>query len=253
MASALRLLISAAQDIGARQDQQDAVNATLPDRREELGAICVLSDGMGGLKNGMEASTAIVNAMVRTFQQSSCRESMERILLRGCYEAQRAVKRLQEQSDERCGATLVAAIVREGRCSFLSVGDSRIYLYRRGALIQLTRSHNKGSLTEVRIGLGHLPEEARTDKGRNGLTSYIGIDSLTMVDRSSHSFEVGPGDRIVLASDGVFGTLTEEELEQELMLPEEQAANAIIDRVMAKGRPNQDNCTVAIMDFSQAL
>ena len=253
MAAALRLLISAAQDIVTRKEQQDAVNATLPERREELGAICVLSDGMGGLKNGMDASTAIVNTMVRTFQESSARESMERILLRGCREAQKAVLRLQEQQNERCGATLVAAIVRDGRCSFLSVGDSRIYLYRRGALIQLNREHNKGSITEVRIGLGHLPEEARSDKARKGLTSYIGIDTLTMVDRSSHSFAVGPGDRIVMASDGVFGTLTEEELEQELALPEERAANAIIDRVMAKQLPNQDNCTVAIMDFSQAL
>lgn len=252
MASALRILISAAQDIGAREEQEDAVNASLPEQQEERGAICALSDGMGGLKNGMEAATAAVNAMVRVFRQSPPQESMERILLRGCREAERDVLRLQARS-ERCGATLAAAMIRDGRCSFLSVGDSRIYLYRRGALIRLTREHRKGCVTEVRIGLGALPEDARRDKAARRLTSYIGIDHLTQVDRSGGSFAVGPGDRVVLMSDGVFDTLPEEALARELMLPEELAANAIISRVLSRHLPCQDNCTVAIMDCSQAL
>lgn len=252
MAATLRLRMSAAQGMGSREEQEDSVNASLPDLQEDIGIICVLSDGMGGLKNGKEASQITVDTMVRTFHQSSVGDSMERILLRGCYLAQQEVLKLQENPRD-CGATLAAAIVRGNRCSFLSVGDSRIYLFRGGSLIQLTRDQNKESTIEVRIGLGYLPEEARTDMGRRGLTSYMGIDVLKMVDRSSHSFEVGPGDRIVLASDGVFGSLTEEELTEELLLPEELAANSIISRVLSKNMERQDNCTVAIIDCSQSL
>lgn len=249
MALPLVIKMSAAQHIGQREEQQDSINASVPTLQEDIGVICVLSDGMGGLKNGKKASQTVVDTMVRTFHQSSVGDSMDQILLRGCHLAQEAVRRLQESPND-CGATVVAAIVRGDRCSFLSVGDSRIYLFRGGALIPLTRDQNKGAMLEVRIGLGYLPEEARTDKMSHGLTSFLGIETLRAVDRSSHSFKVRPGDRIALMSDGVFGTLSEEEIAQAMLLPEEQVANCLVDQVLLKGKAYQDNCSVAVMDCS---
>lgn len=249
MALPLTIKMSAAQHIGQREEQQDSVNASVPTLQEDIGVICVLSDGMGGLKNGKKASQTVVDTMVRTFHQSSVGDTMDQILLRGCHLAQEAVRGLQENLND-CGATVVAAIVRGGRCSFLSVGDSRIYLFRGGSLIQLTRDQNKGAMLEVRIGLGYLPDEARKDKMSHGLTSFLGIETLKEVDRCSHSFEVQPGDRIALLSDGVFDTLSENEIAQAMLLPEEQVANCLVDQVMRRGNPYQDNCSVAIIDCS---
>ncbi len=239
--------MSAAQSVGTRADQQDSVNASRPEIQQDVGVLCVLSDGMGGLSNGKEASQRVVDTMVSTFHRSSVGDTPEQILLRGCAFSQQAVREIQKTPGE-CGATLVAVLIRDGLCSYLSVGDSRIYLFRGGALIQLTRDMSKGARIDAQIGLGRMPEEARTDAKRRALTGYIGMEKLEKTDRSSHPFPVIPGDRILMVSDGVYETLSEAEISATLTLPEEQVCDTMIARVMAKARPEQDNCTAAMID-----
>ncbi len=243
----LRFRMYAAMDRGSREEQQDAVNSSFPELQQDLGVLCVLSDGMGGLKDGALASRAVVETMVSTFHRSSVTDTPEQILLRGCCFSQEAVRKLQKDGGE-IGATLVTVLIRNGRCSFLSVGDSRIYLFRAGGLIPLTRDQNKISRIERQVGFGRMPEEAMTDMKGAALTAYIGMERLETVDRSSHSFAVMPGDRLMLASDGVFHTLTEEEMTETLRLPGENASITMITRVIAKHKVQQDNCTVALVD-----
>lgn len=242
----------AAKDRGSRPEQQDNMNSSLPERQQEIGVLCALSDGMGGLTAGSKASLAVVEAMVETFHRAPAMDMPAQILLRGCCLAQRNVQRLQKEVGET-GATLAAVIVRDGRCSFLSVGDSRIYLFRDYALIQLTRDQNKLSRVEKQIGLGRMPEEALSEHGLTALAAYIGMEDLNQADRSSHSFAVYPGDRILLVSDGVYDTLTEPEMAEALMLPGQQACNTMIDRVISKRRPGQDNCSAAVVDCLAAI
>lgn len=242
----------AAMGWGSRPEQQDNVGSFLPERQHEIGVLCALSDGMGGLAAGSRASLAVVEAMVDTFQCAPATDAPARILLRGCCLAQRNVQKLQKEVGET-GATLVAVIVRDGRCSFLSVGDSRIYLFRDYGLIQLTRDQNKLSRVEKQIGLGRIPEEALSEHGLEALAAYIGMEDLNQADRSSHSFAVYPGDRILLVSDGVYDTLTEREMAEALMFPGQQACDTMIERVIAKLRPGQDNCSAAVVDCLAAM
>ncbi len=246
-----RILIqmSACMNIGKREEQEDSVNASLPDYQYDKGVICAVADGVGGLANGKQASQAAVNAMVSAFDQAARTDAPGQILLRGLALAQETVRGLQRSPGE-CGSTLVAVLIRDGRCSFISVGDSRIYLYRGGSLILLTRDQNRARWIDTQISLGKLPEEARSDKKRNALTAYIGMESFTRADRCSQSFSLGPGDRLALMSDGVFGTLTEKEMTEVMELPEEQVANTMIKKTLAKRNPYQDNCTVAVVDCS---
>ena len=248
-----RLIIQmdAAQWVGTREEQQDYVNSSRPELQDELGVLCVLADGMGGLTGGREAAKAVGDTMVGIFHSSSAVEAPEQILLRGCYFSQQEVLRQQQSPNDR-GATLIAVLVRDGRCSFISVGDSRIYLFRKGGLILLTRDQNKGARIDAQIGLGRLPEEARTDAKRAALTSFIGMEKLEHPDRSSHSFPLGPGDRIILVSDGVHGTLSEAEMTECLFLPTEQVCEAILNKVVEKKRENQDNSSVALVDIIAA-
>lgn len=243
----LQYRLHAAMDRGARDEQQDAVNSSFPELQKDLGVLCVLSDGMGGLAGGEKASRAVVETMVSTFHRSSVSDTPEQILLRACCFSQQAVRALQT-GEEKTGATLAAVLLRNSRCSFLSVGDSRVYLYRGGGLIQLTRDQNKLSRIERQIGLGRLPEEARSDVKKAALTAFMGMEELTRVDRGSRSFEVGPGDRLLLVSDGVFHTLSEGEMTEIMRMPGEMATMAMITRVTGKGLPRQDNCSAAMVD-----
>lgn len=237
----------AARDRGSRPEQQDDVSASYPEQQRERGVICVLSDGMGGLTAGAMASQAAALTMVSVFSGAPVAERPEQVLLRGCFEAQREVLKLQKEPGET-GATLAAVIARDGRCSFLSVGDSRIYLCRGRALIQLTRDQNKRSRVERQIGLGRLPEESLTERGLEALSAYVGMENLSQVDRSSHPFALCPGDRILLVSDGVYGTLAEPEMAEALMFPGEQAVVEMVKRTLAKAKPAQDNCSAVVLD-----
>lgn len=237
----------AAMDMGGRPEQQDAVNSSLPELQKDLGVLCVLSDGMGGMTAGARASLAVVQTMVTTFHRSPITDTPEQILLRGCCFAQQEILRLRQETGET-GATVAAVLVRDDRCSFLSVGDSRIYLCRGHTLIQLTRDQNRRSRVEKQIGLGRLPEESLTEHGLEALSAYIGMEDLNQVDRSSRSFAVCPGDRILLVSDGVYDTLTEAEMAEALMFPGEQASISMIMHVMAKQLPGQDNCSAVVLD-----
>lgn len=237
----------AARDWGSRDEQQDSVNSSFPELQKDLGVLCVLSDGMGGMSDGAKASQVVVQTMVSVFHRSSALDTPEQILLRACSFSQQAVREMQRE-ENRTGATMAAVIVRNGRCSFMSVGDSRIYLFRSGALIQLTRDQNRICKLEKQVALGRLPTEALTDTGRDALTSYIGKDRLETVDRGSHSFAVVPGDRILLVSDGVYRTLREEEIGEVMCLPGETASINLIRQVMDRHLPKQDNCSAAIVD-----
>ena len=123
-----------------------------------------------------------------------------------------------------------------------------MYLYRGGQLILLTRDQNRGAKIDMNIALGRLPETARTDAKRSAITAYMGMKERLTVDRSSQSFALGDGDRIALMSDGVFNVLSESEMADIMGLPEEQVANEMIDRTLAKHHPMQDNCSILVID-----
>lgn len=243
----LQYQMYAAMDRGDRKEQQDAVNSSFPELQEDLGVLCVLSDGMGGLSDGFRASETVVQTMVSVFHRSSAEDKPEQILLRACCFSQQAVREQQKGAAE-AGATLAAVLIRNGRCSYLSAGDSRIYLFRGGALIQLSRDQNKAARIERQIALGRIPEEAMSDSERDALSSYIGMEHLQTVDRGSSSFEVIPGDRLLLVSDGVYKTLSEEEIGEIMCLPGEAATITMIRQVAAKNLPGQDNCSAAVTD-----
>ena len=109
-----RLIIQmdAAQWVGTREEQQDYVNSSRPELQDELGVLCVLADGMGGLTGGREAAKAVGDTMVGIFHSSSAVEAPEQILLRGCYFSQQEVLRQQQAPNDR-GATLIAVLVRD--------------------------------------------------------------------------------------------------------------------------------------------
>ena len=242
--------MSAAQCDGSREEQEDSVNASHPDLQNSRGILCCVSDGMGGLNHGKEASQLVVDRMIQTFEQMPVSENPGRILLHGCFLAQQDVLAIQDEPEDS-GATLVAVLIRNDRCSFLSVGDSRIYLFRGGGLIRLTREQNRGRSLDMMVEFGYLPPEARNDRNRGGLTGFIGMKMLNAVHRNATPFALRDGDRIVLMSDGVFNTLSEPEMEQAMRLPEEEVAEELIRLVECGNKQHQDNASVLVIDCTE--
>lgn len=234
---------------GARDSQQDCFSVSDPQGLDTYGVLAVVADGMGGLANGDRVSQCAVSAMMEGFYRTEGDAQSVLLML-----AERAVAAVNAELGfeglNQSGSTLVAGIVKDRRFCYLSVGDSRICLYRDGALFQLNRDHILRRELEVQAINGEISwEAAAANPKAQGLTSYLGMGALKYVDIPSRPLALRHGDRLILMSDGVYNALTEEELCAELDKPAQAAADAIGAKVAAKNYEQQDNYTAIILAF----
>ena len=232
---------------GDRESQQDCMAVSPPELYGAQGLLALVADGMGGLADGDRMSQAAASAMLESFLENREPDPLLALTAR----ANQAVNALlgPEQLGTS-GTTLAAGIAREGLFRYVSVGDSRICLFRQGSLIQLNREHVYRNELIVRAvnGVGTL-WDAQTHPKAGGLTSYLGMGELKYVDIPAEPVRLLAGDRIVLMSDGVYNALTRQELESALGQHAQQAADSIARMIQAKAYRNQDNYTAVILEF----
>jgi len=206
-----------------------------------------VADGMGGAAGGEEASSTAVAALKAAFEAHPSADG----LADGVRNANRAVweKALQHPELRGMGTTMaaVALVEKEDEGDVLAVanvGDSRVYLLRDGRLDQITDDH---SVPEELVRAGRItPEEAATHPQRNMLTRVLGNEPEVEVD----CFAIVPynGDRLVLASDGLFNEVDHEgitSVARRLRDPGEAAAELVR---MARESGGNDNITVVVVD-----
>lgn len=237
------------QHIGARQDQQDSCTYSDPALYSQQGMLAVVADGMGGLANGKAVSAALVRIFDEGFHRANPQCSSADLLLELAVRANSQINQML-RGQERSGSTLVAAVIRKGYLHFLTVGDSRIYLCRGGGLIQLNREHIfQEELAVKALNQAVALNQVRSDRQAHALTSYFGIGRIPYLDRNDEGIKLKEGDRILLASDGVFGTLKAAQLEAALSGDVQEAANQIGEMIRAVDKPYQDNNTAVILEY----
>ncbi len=235
---------------GKRQYQQDSLGHGIV--LDGQGLLAVVADGMGGLKNGERVSQKIV---LRTLELGESipvgqeNGALNRILKQVNEDVNRM---LGPDGLYKSGSTIVAVLVSDGAFQWISVGDSRIYLYRAGYVNQLNRDHDllQEWMPEILEGKRTMEDALKDPAGRK-LTSFIGMGQLKYVDSSIRSIEIMPGDRIILMSDGVYGVLPDSLLAETLRrYPDvRQAAAAIERQIQSRQNPHQDNYTAMILGF----
>lgn len=205
--------IAIASGIGQRESQQDAAYVAATDD-DVLGVVC---DGMGGIAGGQLASNTAIEAFVEYYQfyaQQGCTpfEWMQ-------YAAQAVddiVYALADGDGKRIGAgtTLLSAVIHGEQLHWVSVGDSRLYIFRGTESVQVTNDHNYFyQLNQQKIA-GTITSEKYHSEAHNGeaLISFIGMGGLTLIDINEDAFQMIPGDVILLCTDGFYRTVTEEEM-----------------------------------------
>lgn len=239
------------QTMGKRSNQEDAVRTSTDERRiyQKKGIMVVLSDGMGGMSQGEKFSEIATRGMITCFERTEPMESPRMELLRCFREAQKEALELVATGVSG-GATVIAVLVRDDHCSFLCVGDSSLCLLRNGGLIHLNRMHTLGTTLDESVAFGYLEKEfADFNTQRNSLTSYLGAEEVTC-DVCTEPFRIFPDDQIILMSDGVSGTLSDEELVEAISGGDvDSAAKRVIKEVLRKGDSRQDNASIALIRF----
>ncbi len=238
--------VGALHNIGRRSGQQDSYDVV----KCGNGLLAVVADGMGGLSDGDKVSQKIV----ATFHEDAARvrpgHSFD-ALYQMVGHANREVNRMLGSSLQgKCGSTLLAVLLENDQMQWTAVGDSRIYLYRGGSLLQVNREHTyKIELLERAVNGEMSFADMRSDSQLGRVCSYLGMGRLKHVDGSLNMVKLLPGDRVLLMSDGVFNTLSEEEIAAVLRRHEDvdQAAQILEKQVLGKQSPTQDNFTCVIL------
>ena len=249
----MRIIPGNAQDIGRRKEQQDDFGFSDIENSNMVlhaGVLALLTDGMGGLSLGREAGQLAKITMLMEYEKKSNEETIPQALERSLVAANEAVLQLAqgEGLEGEIGTTLVAAVIKDYDLYWISVGDSHLYLFRDGRLHQLNADHNYAQRLAHMVAAGTInKDEAENHVDRKALTSYLGLAHLTEVDQNLKPFPLENGDRVLLCSDGLYGTLTEDEIASSLLKGPQEAAENLVEQVLAKQRHHQDNVTVAIL------
>lgn len=244
----LSIGINGRSERGKRSIQQDCIGWSDIQEYGERGVLAVLSDGMGGMKNGEVYSDIAVQQMLAHFREHGPDKDMIATVLKCYAHARRCARaRCPVPEEPEGGATVVAVYVRDGRCAFLSVGDSRLYLWRANALLQLNREQTLGVLLDENAALGYIPKEYAKSGLRDTIENNLCEPEVKRCDMPARPFALAKGDRLLLMSDGISHTLTDREIARALAGSKTDFATAIEAAVRDKGNPRQDNYTVLEM------
>ena len=242
--------VGTVHQVGRRDYQQDSLGhvAVL----NNTGMLAVVADGMGGLSGGEKVSQKIVMDALTMANQLKPGH-LHNILWKMLEQINENVNRLLGPDGlYKSGSTLVSVLVSDGQFQWISVGDSRIYLYREGYANQLNQDHDQLQvwMADVLSGRRTMEETLRNPDGRK-LTSFIGMGQLKYVDGSRSPIPLAPGDRLVLMSDGIYGIVSEDRLAEILKrYPDVEQAATVIDRMIRdSNHPHQDNYTAIILGF----
>lgn len=213
---------------------------------DEKQGLYVVSDGMGGHAEGGLASRMVVKAILEdkpepgATRAASATAQLRARVLKAHQQTAELASKLGHRQD--MGATVVCLWLQGRRYLVAAVGDSRVYLWRQGKLMQLNEDH---TLMQSYLKQGMLSRaEAARHPQRHVLTQAMGVGEV-VPDLFQGDLE--PGDRFLLASDGVHGVLAEVEMAQALEQATDprQAVEAILSLVEAK--QGDDDATALVV------
>ena len=245
-APAYRLSGTTALHRGDRAYQQDQV-ALLAHARTPGVVLGVLADGMGGKSGGRKAADQVMLTARQLFERFVPGEDDPAELLRQLLmDAHLTIKLTAIATEQEPHSTLAAFLVLADRsCRIVHAGDSRVYHFRRAALLCRTVDD---SFVQRLIDEGQISvEQAQTHPQSNLLTGCLGTPddpplSIATIDR----LEVG--DSLLACSDGLWHYFEDEELGRVIdALPPREAGEMLMQQARQRARGGGDNLSLALL------
>ena len=241
--------VASLSDVGCqRENNEDRFAYWEPSSEQSFrrkGRLAIVADGMGGQEGGQEASRIAVETIEKSYAETP--DGDPRGLLQSAF--QTAHHRIQQFAGEHpwlsgMGTTATAIALVGNDLYYSHVGDSRLYLARRGTLSRITRDQSYvGRLVEQGI---ISPEEAATHPQRNVLTAALGAGTELIPESSELPITMEPGDVLLLCTDGLWGLVKEDEMLQIISTNSpEKACRKLVD--LAKERGGPDNITLQVV------
>lgn len=206
----------------------------------------VLADGMGGHPDGEVAAQLALQTVSALYQKEArpaIKDTVE-FLSGALMAAHHQIVRYASEKGmlDTPRTTLVACILQGPGATWVHCGDSRLYVVRDGELLTRTRDH---SYIEQQSAGG-----ARIDHiNRNILFTCLGSPTKPVFDVTGPVF-LQQGDKLMLCSDGLWGSLSDDEIVKHLVSKGvSDAVPDLVEAALRSGGEHCDNVTVLAMEW----
>jgi len=211
-----------------------------------------LADGMGGHPEGEVASQLALQTMAALYQRDARPTLADPIrflqdaVMAGHHQLLRYASEKGLMDTPR--TTIVACILQGNAAYWAHCGDSRLYFVRGDKLVARTRDHSYSELQQTLSTVVPLNERYN----RNVLFTCLGSPGKPVVDTAGPLI-MQEGDRIMLCSDGLWGTVEDEEITRHLSTRTiSDAVPELVEVALRNGGAKCDNVTVLAMEWESA-
>jgi protein phosphatase len=244
----LHVRVGAFSDRGRRENNEDNYHVGGDEH------VYMVADGMGGQAAGEIASqyaVEIIPSRLNSLRKDAEAEEIQAAIAAAFIECNEKIlaKGATDSTAQNLGTTAVVLVVRHDEVALAHIGDSQCYRMRDQSLELLTEDH---SLAEALRKAGTITaEEVPTHRYRNVLYRFVGMKE-SGVEPDFKMLDAQSGDRWILASDGVTGSVSHEEMTRELLNRNDpqSCAAALVRLAIENG--SKDNATCVALFFDAA-
>lgn len=215
-----------------------------------------LADGMGGHPEGEVASQLALQTLSALFQRDAKPTLKDPLgFLQEAVMAghQQLLRYATDRGLMDTPRTTIVACVLQGQAAYWAhCGDSRLYLLRGDKLVTRTRDHSYTELHGVMQQSGQgVPADSQRFN-RNVLFTCLGSPGKPVVDTSG-PVPLQPGDRVMLCSDGLWGSVSDGAITQSLAhQPISDAVPELAEQALRVGGARSDNVTLLAVEWEGA-
>ena len=241
---AIKTISYAASDIGrVRSSNQDSGYAGFN--------LFFVADGMGGHAGGDIASALVAQRVAQADAIYDSAEKAGEILRETIWQANAVLRESCKEHPELSGmgTTFSGMIIVGDKATIAHIGDSRIYRARDGEVKQITSDH---TFVQRLVETGRITaEEALVHPRRSVLMRVLG-DMEEFPEIDIETYDVLPGDRWMMCSDGLSGPVPESVMDRLMLskIDSYEATELLVGEALEFGAP--DNVTVVVVDIVNA-
>jgi serine/threonine protein phosphatase PrpC len=236
-----------ASDIGGRTEQQDCLGQLNINGSDAH--LVIVADGMGGHRDGAMAARTVIDTARQRLHDDNPADP--RAFLKSlCLESHQAINELGGDDERSPGSTCILLYLNGPEAYWAHVGDSRLYHFRNGELVNRTLDH---SVAQLMVEQGRLNEaEVAGNALQNQLYMRLGGDKTPQPEFGASEIETD--DIFMLCSDGFWAYITPEEAISTLekLPPDEDGAAHLVAIARERGGSSGDNISLALTRWSPA-